>query len=97
MAFTEIRERRTQRYRNLLVPRAVQMKNKIAVLLMEAGVAYNKQRFHQARYFRELLATNQIPSARALKKGEFSDSLSLQLILFEIKRRRVILSGPGDP
>ena len=38
MASTEIRERRrTLRYRNLLVRQAVQMKNKIAVLLMEAG------------------------------------------------------------
>jgi len=36
----------------------VQMKNKIAVLLMEAGVSYNKQRLHKARYFRELLASN---------------------------------------
>src|SRR5712671_454468 len=37
MASTEIRERRrTLRYRNLLVRQAVQMKNKIAVLLMEA-------------------------------------------------------------
>src|SRR6266702_1520375 len=36
MASTEIRERRrTLRYRNLLVRQAVQMKNKIAVLLME--------------------------------------------------------------
>jgi hypothetical protein len=26
----------------------VQMKNKIAVLLMEAGVSYNKQRLHSA-------------------------------------------------
>ena len=60
MASTEIRERRrTLRYRNLLVRQAVQMKNKIAVLLMEAGVSYNKQRLHKAGYFRELLATNQ--------------------------------------
>ncbi len=29
------------RYRNLLVRQAVQMKNKIAVLLMEAGVSYS--------------------------------------------------------
>lgn len=36
----------------------VQMKNKIAMLLMEAGVSYNKQRLHKAGYFRELLATN---------------------------------------
>jgi len=59
MASTAIRERRrTLRYRNLLVRLMVQMKIKISALLMEAGVAYNKQRLHQAGYFRELLATN---------------------------------------
>jgi transposase len=59
MASTQIRERRrTLRYRNLLVRQAVQMKNKIAVLLMEAGVSYNKQKLHKVGYFRELLATN---------------------------------------
>jgi transposase len=59
MASTEIRERRrTLRYRNLLVRQAVQMKNKIAVLLMEVGVSYNKQKLHKVGYFRELLATN---------------------------------------
>lgn len=59
MASTEIRERRrTLRYRNLLVRQMVQTKNKIAVLLMEAGVSYNKQRLHKAGYFRELLASN---------------------------------------
>ena len=31
------------------------MKNKIAVLLMEAGVSYNKQKLHKVGYFRELL------------------------------------------
>ena len=60
MASTAIRERRrTLRYRNLLVRQMVQMKNKIGMLLMEAGVSYNKQRLHKAGYFRELLATNQ--------------------------------------
>jgi hypothetical protein len=29
------------------------------MLLMEAGVSYNKQRLHKTGYFRELLATNQ--------------------------------------
>src|SRR5258708_14822801 len=59
MASTAIRERlRTLRYRNLLVWQMVQMKNKIGMLLMEAGVSYNKQRLHKAGYFRELLATN---------------------------------------
>jgi transposase len=59
MASTAIRERRrTLRYRNLLVRQMVQMKNKISMLLMEAGVSYNKRRLHKAGYFRELLATN---------------------------------------
>lgn len=60
LAPTEIRERRrTLRYRSLLVRQMVQMKNKIGVLLMEAGVSYNKQKLHKVGYFRELLATNQ--------------------------------------
>ena len=59
MASTALRERRrTLRYRHLLVRQMVQMKNKISMLLMEAGVSYNKQRLHKAGYFRELLATN---------------------------------------
>ena len=57
MAPTAIRERRRMlRYRNLLVRQMVQTKNKIAVLLMEAGISYNKQRLHKVGYFRELLA-----------------------------------------
>jgi len=49
MATTAIRERRrTLRYRNLLVRQMVQMKNKISMLLTEAGVSYNKQRLHKA-------------------------------------------------
>jgi transposase len=50
--------RRTLCYRNLLVRQMVQMKIKISMLLMEAGVSYNKQRLHKAGYFRELLASN---------------------------------------
>jgi transposase len=61
MASTAIREpRRTLRYRNLLVRQMVQMKNKIGMLLMEAGISYNKQRLHQAGYFRELLTDTEI-------------------------------------
>jgi transposase len=59
MAPTAIRERRrTLRYRNLLVRQMVQMKNKVGMLLMEAGVSYNKQKLHKAGYFRELLASS---------------------------------------
>jgi hypothetical protein len=43
-----IRERRTLRYRHLLVRQMVQMKNKISTLVMEASVSYNKQRLHKA-------------------------------------------------
>ena len=43
MAPVEIRERRrTLRYRNVLVRQAVQMKNKMAGLLMETGMATRK-------------------------------------------------------
>ncbi len=56
MAPSEFRERRRAlRYRNLLVRQAVQMKNKLAGLLMETGVSYNKEKLHQKRYFAELL------------------------------------------
>ena len=48
MASREIRDRRrVLRYRNLLVRQAVQMKNKVSGLLMEAGVPYNRQKVHQ--------------------------------------------------
>ena len=60
MAPTEFRERRrTLRYRNLMVRQATQLKNKMAGLLMEAGVAYNKDKLHQPGYFSELLARNE--------------------------------------
>jgi transposase len=56
MAPVETRERRrTLRHRNLLVRQAVQMKNKIAGLLMETGVTYNKEKLHQKRYFAQLV------------------------------------------
>src|SRR5437667_8421258 len=45
LASSEIRERRrTLRYRNLLVRQTVQCKNKIAQMLMEAGVSYAKKK-----------------------------------------------------
>src|SRR5439155_3909338 len=59
MAASEIRERRrTLRYRNLLVRQTVQCKNKIAQMLMEAGVSYTKEKLHQRGYFHQLLANN---------------------------------------
>jgi transposase len=62
MAPSEFRERRrTLRYRNLLVRRNVQMKNRIAGLLMETGVVYNKQKLHQKNYFAQLRASAEVP------------------------------------
>src|SRR5947209_17941285 len=45
--------------RNLLVRQAVQMKNKVSGLLMEAGIPYNQQKVHQKKYFAELLQKQQ--------------------------------------
>jgi transposase len=50
---------RTTAHLDLLVRQAVQMKNKIAVLLMEADELQQKERTRLVGYFRELLATNQ--------------------------------------
>jgi transposase len=65
MAPVELRERRrTLRYRNLLVRQSVQMKNKMAGLLMETGVSYNKEKLHQKRYFTQLLKESaELPDA----------------------------------
>jgi transposase len=60
MAPMEIRQRRrTLRYRKLLVRQNVQLKNKIAQLLMESGVTYNKEKLHQQGYFHQVLPANQ--------------------------------------
>ncbi len=53
----EMRQLRTVlRYRNLVVGQAVQIKNRIAGLLMETGTAYNSKKLHGQRYFRELMS-----------------------------------------
>jgi transposase len=60
MASTEIRERRrTLRYRHLLVRQMVQIKNRVAGLLMETGVSHNKRRLHKIGYFNELLVSDE--------------------------------------
>jgi transposase len=56
VASPEIRElRRLLRYRNLVVQQSVRMQNKIAGLLMESGVVYNKEKLHGRKYFPWLL------------------------------------------
>lgn len=49
--------RRVLRFRNLLVRQSVKLKNRMAGMLMETGVEYNKERLHHKKYFRELLGT----------------------------------------
>lgn len=59
MAPSATRERRRAlRYRNLIVRQSTQMKNKLAGLLMETGVTYNKEKLHGKRYFQELVDRN---------------------------------------
>lgn len=59
MAPTKIREhRRVMRYRNLLVKQSVQMKVRMATILMENGICYSKQKLHGKSYFNELLTNN---------------------------------------
>lgn len=56
LASREIRDRRrVLRYRTLVVRQMVQMKNRVACLLMETGIAYNTQKLHQRGYFGELV------------------------------------------
>lgn len=56
MAPPEIRElRRILRFRNLLMRQRVQMKNRIAGLLMETGSEYDGRRVHGKKYFQQLL------------------------------------------
>ena len=49
----ELRE--VLRFRQLLVRRDVQMKNKITGLLMAGGIEYDQQKVHGRRYFQQLL------------------------------------------
>ena len=88
VAPAEMRElRRLLRYRNLVVRQAVQMKNKIAGLLMEVGEPYNKQKLHGKRYFEQLLGNLQETPASV------KDLLRLSrgtLELFEATQKRLL-------
>ena len=56
MAPPHLRElRRILRCRNLVVTQTVQVKNRIAGLLMETGTEYNAERLHGKKYFEQLL------------------------------------------
>lgn len=66
--------RQILRYRNLLVRSQVQMKNKIAGLLMEAGAEYERKKLHGTKYFRQLLKDRPEISASMRPLLEFSRS-----------------------
>ena len=84
IAPSAIRERRrTLRYRNLLVRQITQLKNKAAGLLMETGVAYNKEKLHQARYFKEFLTTSEELSDSLRPLLELNRSLMVTLMRTE--------------
>lgn len=52
----ELRQlRQILRYRHLLVRQSTQLKNRVAGLLMQSGVEYNKQKLHGQRYFHQLM------------------------------------------
>ncbi len=56
MMSEELRElRRILRYRNMVVRTAVQMKNKMAGLMMEVGATYDKKRLYGRKYFNQLM------------------------------------------
>jgi transposase len=52
--------RRQLRVRNLIKDKVVGLKNRIASLLMETGVAYSARRLHSNRYYEELIASNSV-------------------------------------
>lgn len=88
-----IRElRRMLRYRNLVVSQAVRLKNRIAGLLMEEGVGYDRERLHGKRYFAELLGSLQTP-ASVLQLLRLSRA---SVELFQSVERRLIRELEGN-
>jgi transposase len=110
MSSQAIRERRrTLRYRNLVIKQMVQMKNRVACLLMEDGISYDKQRLHQVGYFSDLMKDSEVnESIRPLLKlsrehiqrsqrlnQALIDSLEADPLLSERLRRLKTIPGVG--
>jgi len=79
--------RRILRYRNLLIRQRTQFKNRMAGLLMQTGVEYNRQKLHGQRYFQQLIQNlEEVPDSVVdlLKMGrqslEFLNGLEKRLI-----------------
>jgi len=79
----EIRERRRMlRYRSLLVRQVVQMRTRMASLLMETGVSYDRQHLHRLGFIAELLSNNEdaVKSIRPLLRVSQDSILRLRRI-----------------
>lgn len=61
--------RRHLRIRNLLQRQIVQLKNRMAAILMEVGVAYDSRKLHTNRYYQTLLDNSAIPAEVRLLVG----------------------------
>src|SRR5215472_8723501 len=98
MAPVAIRDlRRMLRYRNLVVRQTTRMKNRMAGLLMETGVAYNKERLHGKAYFSELLGSLQeVPGSVVellqLSRGQVEFFVAIQRRLLKGLREHPELS-----
>lgn len=95
VASVEMRElRRLLRYRNTVVAHAVQMKNKMSGLLMEAGAEYNKEQLHGKKYFTELMGQlEEVPES-------VKDMLRLSrsaLEMFETTQRQLLKRLQQEP
>jgi len=68
IASREIRDRRrVLRYRNVLVRQSTQTKNKMAAMLMETGIPYNKKKLQTSKkYFEDFLDTKAAAMPEAL-------------------------------
>ena len=88
----EIRElRRILRYRNHLVRTAVNMHNKMSVLLMEVEAGYSKNRLRGKKYFHELLdRLDEIPPS-------VKELLMLSRAVFEMLQKRLIQALRTNP
>jgi transposase len=78
------RLRNLLRYRNFLVWALVSFKNRIACLLMSAGVQYNKSRLHGNRYYHHLINQENLPE-------DFKELMRLMRLPVDFLRAQTLL------
>ncbi len=66
MASREIRDRRQSYDRNVLVRQSAETKNKMAAMLMETGIPYNKKKLHISK---NASKTSSIPKLPLCRRG----------------------------